>query len=1793
MIETLAGILKPSSNADGVPAIWAGLNSPSGLAADNKGNLYVADEADYRVRRIDPDGIISTIAGTGERGFSGDGGPATHAELEGPSSLALDGVGTLYVAESHYHRVRKIDPDGIISTVVGAGMPGFSGDGGLGTEALLDSPAGLAADGSGNLFVSDRGNHRIRRVGPDGVITTVAGRGRCGKVGDGGPATEAYLWHPAGLAADRIGNLFVSDSSNHRVLRIDRDGMIETIAGRGYGSLLGDGRPATEASLLLPDALALDSSGNLYVGDGDDHRVRKIDPTGRIWTVAGNGTIGSGGDGGPASEACIYRPAGLAVDAEGNLFIADDGNQNVRVVKLKRLVTVELGRTGKRIDFARTPSGTLARGGRFYTEGSEFRDGVEPYVLRTRPDGVVEAIQPRRAQDLRLPGGRVLRLAAREDDEWKIGPRTVRNGDRHVEGGTEYFLELVGGRWRLAEYRIWTVSGRPDPVRCAPTPATDIEEPTDVAVDASGNLYVAEFGGDRVLRVAPDGSVATAVEAGADRATQTSDASGSLELRCPEHLEIDTDGNLYVVERSRRGIWRIATDGSVSKVTVKGPRRLGSGRDGDAAKSAMFPIVGGIADDGAGNIYVSDKYGHRVQRIDPDGWISTIAGIGAPGFDGDGGPASQAVMDSPTALASDRAGALYVADSGNARIRRIDRDGIIDTVAGSDEKIIAAEGVPAIEAHLQRPRGLATDRAGNVYVVEHAGQRIRKIDPSGTITNLAGTGKRGGAGDGGPASAAELYWPDGIAADRNGNLYVAELVGHRVRQIDPNGRISTVAGRGKRGFEGDGGPAVAAKLFRPQGVAVDKSGAVFVADSGNHRVRRIDPEGRISTLAGTGEAGYGGDGCPAAEAELNEPCGIAADGAGSVYVCDSKNHRIRRIDAKGMIATVAGTGTPGHGGDGGPAIEAMLHWPALVATDERGNVYVGDRNNERVRKIDADGIITTVVGTGQPGYAGDRGPADRAQLSQPSGVAVDGAGNLYVADTENGRVRRIDSAGTITTFAGGGSALHNGDRGPADKARIGTVHGLSVDASGNVYFSDSFHHRVRRFLPGGRITTIAGTGKAGYAGDGGAAHEAQISHPTGVAADANGNVYVADTGNQRVRRISASGLITTTIGTGRERVLFKGGPPAKGGLRSFTAIAADGPRGFVVIARNRVWRIGQDGEATPIAGSGDRGHAGDGGPAIEASLDRPASLAVDGAGNVYVAEMHRVRRIDSAGVITTLAGTGERGQGWQHPEWPKGDPAYPTDVATDANGNVYFADRERHRIRRIDFYGEISTFAGTGELGELGDGGPAAAACFEEPAGLAVGSDGSVYVADSCHNRVRRIDWDGTISTFAGTGEAGFGGDGGPALLAKLWRPVGVATDGAGNVYISDLLNSRIRRVGSDGVIETIAGKGEEGFAGDGGPALLAEFREPTAVAVDAAGSVYVADSGNDRIRRIDADGTITTLAGIAGQAASEEGAPNSADDGSPAGRLRLNGPGGVATDAAGNVFVADTFNHRVLVIDSRGGITTLAGGDQAGLHGDGGPANQAGLNCPSGVAVDSSGNVLIADKNNLAVRRVDPEGILTSVHLTSTYGGDDGLATEAAFVGPLGLAADWHGNVYVADAGDHRVRKINPSGTITAFAGTGEQGFEGDTGPARAARFDRPSSVTLDGAGNVYVADASGQRIRKIDAAGTVGSMGGTGASGFSGDGGPATEASLTAKDIAADEGGNLYMADGLRVRRIDALGDITTIAGTGSMAFGREGGPAAAAGLSAVGIAVGEGGIWFVDLVNQRIRALQRYSY
>jgi uncharacterized protein (TIGR03437 family) len=329
-ISTVAGDGNAGYLGDGGAATRAGIN-PNGVAVDAAGNVYIADFRNERIRKVVPSGIITTVAGNGNAGYRGDGGPAINASLNRPSRVSVDNAGNLYIADSGNSRIRKVTPDGIITTVAGNGNPGYSGDGGLATRAALNYPEDAVADSAGNLFIADGDADVVRKVGVDGSITTVAGNGAAGYSGDGGAATQASLSNPVGLAVDGAGNLYISDQGNQRIRKVT-NGIISTIAGDGKAGYAGDGAAATAAELNSPVCLHFDSAGNLYIGDRDNNRIRVVLANGTIWTVAGDGSAAYSGDGGSALDAGLSSPKEAAVAPDGSIYVADDGNSRIRIL---------------------------------------------------------------------------------------------------------------------------------------------------------------------------------------------------------------------------------------------------------------------------------------------------------------------------------------------------------------------------------------------------------------------------------------------------------------------------------------------------------------------------------------------------------------------------------------------------------------------------------------------------------------------------------------------------------------------------------------------------------------------------------------------------------------------------------------------------------------------------------------------------------------------------------------------------------------------------------------------------------------------------------------------------------------------------------------------------------------------------------------------------------------------------------------------------------------------------------------------------------------------------------------------------------------------------------------------------------------------------------------------------------------------------------------------------------------------------------------------------------------------
>ncbi len=631
----------------------------------------------------------------------------------------------------------------------------------------------------------------------------------------------------------------------------------------------------------------------------------------------------------------------------------------------------------------------------------------------------------------------------------------------------------------------------------------------------------------------------------------------------------------------------------------------------------------------ASTLYVSDNANGVVRAVDlATGSERVVAGGGANGL-GDGGLATAATLASPSGLAVDGAGNLLIADSGAHRVRRVGTLGTISTLAGTGAAGFSGDGGAASGAALNNPSGIAVAADGSVYVADTGNNRIRRISPSGTISTVAGTGAAAFSGDGGAATAAALSAPRSLVHTPDGSLLVADTANHRVRRIS-GALIGTVAGTGVSGFAGDGGPATAARLASPRGLALGDDGAVLVADLFNHRIRRFAIGGSITTAAGSGLAGFSGDGGPATAASLSFPPAVVV-GGGDVFVADAGNHRVRRIGSGGVITTQAGTGWPTYGGDGGPATSAQMDSPRDVGTGPSGRVYVSDRNDHRVRSVAPDGTISTLAGTGVAGFSGDGGPASGARLNSPSGVAVDTSGNLFVAEAGNHRVRKVAPGGTISTVAGTGTAGFSGDGGPAISAALRSPEDVAVMPDGTVLIVDAGNRRVRRIGPDGTITTLAGNGSAGYSGDGGPATGAMLKAPASVTPGTSGAFFVADTGNHRIRRVSATGTITTFAGTGVAGFSGDGGSATSANLTSPAGIVwlAEGSLLIADTGSHRVRRVGPDGLISTLAGTGVAGFSGDGASALSARFNFPRGLATGPLGRVVVADAsnRRVRTI--------------------------------------------------------------------------------------------------------------------------------------------------------------------------------------------------------------------------------------------------------------------------------------------------------------------------------------------------------------------------------------------------------------------------------------------------------------------------------------------------------------------------------------------------------------------------------------
>ena len=1881
IITTVAGNGTQGYRGDNGSATAAELNYPESVAVDSAGDLFIVDKYNNVVREVNSiTGAITTVAGNSYGGYFGDNGPASAAELSNPSGVAWDSAGDLFIADSGNNVVREVNHiSGTITTVAGNGYGGYFGDNGPATAAELFDPRAVVVDSAGDLFIADSTNQRIREVNyTTGTITTVAGNGYGSYFGDNGPATAAELFYPMGIALDSAGDLFIADSNNRVVREVNfSTGVITTVAGDlGWGSG-GDNGPATAAELNYPESVAVDSAGDLFIVDKYNNVVREVNSiTGAITTLAGNGYGSYFGDNGPTTAARLSNPTGIAMDAAGDLFIADSGNNRIR----------------------------------------EISNGVAVTVLAELP--TLTSLETSAAT---VTIGQSLTLTATVTAAIPVGETPSGGVVEFFSGST-----LLGTATLTSGTAILTVTTLP------------LGTDTLTASYSGSGIFVGSS------TVAEPNPIITTV-AGHGNTTYNGDGipATAAQLGYPKNVAMDSAGDLFIADTGNSRIREVNyATGAIT--TVAGNGTQGYSGDNGPATNAELNYPQAVAVDSAGDLFIADSNNEAIREVNhTTGLISTVVGNGSWGFGGDNGPASAAQLNNPAGVAVDTAGDLFIADSNNQRIREVNHaTGLITTVAGNSYGGYFGDNGPATAAELSNPSGIAVDSAGDLFIADTYNQRIREVNyTTGLITTVAGNGGWGYNGDNGPATAAGVFYPEAVALDSTGDLFIADSNDRRIREVNlSSDLITTVAGDGIAGNNGDNGPATAAQLANPSGIAVDSAGDLFIADSGNNRVREVNHAGLITNVAGVANLGDGG---PATAAQLGYPRGVAMDSAGDLFFADSSNDRIREVNhATGLITTVAGNGIAGYSGDNGLATAAELANPAGVAVDAAGNLFIADSNNQRIREVNhATGLITTVAGNGtvsgmgMGGYSGDNGPATAAQLDYPSGIAVDAAGDLFIADSGNDVVREVHHAtGLITTVAGNGIWGSGGENIPATATELAYPQAVAVDTAGDLFIADENNNRIREVNHAtGLITTVAGNGYGSYVGDNGPATAAKLNQPAGVALDAAGDIFIADSNNNRIREV-VTGLTVVTVGLPTvSSVTPMGGPmagsstviimgtgftnatqvdfgtlaassftvdsdnqitatsPAGSGVVDVTVVTPDATTAtsptdqFTYMAAPAVTSVTPSGgplvggTTVMITGSGftnatqvDFGTLAASSFTVNSDTQITATSPVETAGTVYVtvttpggtSTTTSADQFDyviapvvtgvspAAGLIaggTTVTITGMGFTGATAVDFGavvagsftiNSDTQITVTSPAGAAGAVYVtvttlggtsANLSADQFTYLTAFptltslqvsavtvtigqpitltatvtaaipntgtptgGTVTFLDGSTSLGTATlRSGTATLTVTTLPVGTdtltAVYSGSNLYTGSSTVSGPIPV-----ITTIAGNGTTTYAGDGLPATAAELTYPRGVAVDSAGDLFIADSDNQRIREVNyATGAITTVAGTGSEGYGGDNGPATAAELSYPEAVAVDSAGDLFIADSDNQRIREVNhTTGIITTVAG--------NGSWGFSGDNGPATTAELCNPAGVAVDSAGDLFIADSYNQRIREVNHVSGvITTVAGSGftfgmgSGGFAGDNGPATAAELSNPMGVAVDSAGNLFIADSNNQRVREVNyASGLITTVAGNGNYGyyGDNGPATAAALYYPQAVTLDSAGDLFIADPYEARIHEVNFSTTlITTVAGNGNPGYTGDNGLASVAELYQPAGVAVDTAGDLFIADSGNNVVREVN---HVTSLITTVAGGGDpGDGGPATAAVVAdPRSVALDSAGDLFIADtnNNRIREVNrTTGLITTVAGNGIAGYGGNGGAATAAELNYPrSVAVDTAGDLFIAEADDRIR-------
>ncbi len=1820
-------------NGDGGAATDAKIVSPLGLAVDPSGNLLIAEGGDVRnnpgaVRKVDAGGTITSVA----------------TQLEFPTGLTVTSSGTIYVALGNKQQFVRVSSGGQVTAVVGDNSAVVCnqvsnptcGDGGLALSANLNLPSStdqrnlpFAADANG-IFIPDSSFRHVRYANlSNGSITilglTIGARQINSIVGNGQeppydniPATSSELQGPTGVAADAQGNLYIADTNPDPIshLRFVNRGAtpVTLFANTAWAKTVQPGQIVTlndgvtisrtddrisTASFESPQALFTVANG-VYIVDsqygalikppqvisgrrsghirflntsnadvtlfGGSQSSKVIVPPGQVKDLvgvnevapnSGYGLNGNIGDGGAANAAVIF-PTDVWVDAQSNIYIADQGSNRIRVVNGSNGVINSIqgsvgsdgggsplttnGATGVALDnqgrllIADTKANRVLRqsapnSNNFVTIADQTKGINRPrdvisdatgnvFVTNSGSQQIMRIVAPTNAlgttsivagtgirgfggdggpgnrakMDLPNPTGNfdiqyTVSLATLPDGNFVF---TDTNNNRvrmlvQVPNQTPQLAAINNETINEGQTRALTFSatdGNNDPLTF-----TVNNKPNFATLTDNGN-------GTASLQLAPGfadaGAYQVSVSVSDGDATDTKNFTITVvDVNRPPTVTVQPIASpLEATSTAGRQVTLTATgsDPDNDQITYKwfdGAAQIATTATATVTlgfgQHAIFVTVTDAKDARANsstvNILVQDTTPPVFANIPAD---ITTAPTSASGANVNFAlPTATDAVDGPvTVTASPVSGSLFPLGTTTVNFTARDSrnnigrasfkitvttngggggggggggtgtDFTITTIAGNGNYGYSGDGSAATEATFKEIKTVSRDKDGNLLIADGQGRVVRRVNlqsaPQGQIRTVAGNGSNGNTGDGGLGIHASFGAVSSAVSDAQGNLYMADANFHRVRKITTDGRIAHFAGssQGISGSQGDFGTAASARLTRPAALAMDAQGNVYIADSGNHRIRRVDVNSNIiTTYAGNGGAGFNGDGGPATSASLNNPTGLAFDAQGNLFIVDRNNQRIRRVDAATkVISTIAGSGTQGSAGDDGAATSAQLNNPTDVVVDAQGNVLITDYGNHRIRRV-SNQTIKTIAGTGLQGFSGDSGPALQARLNTPAGIAVDAQGNVYFGDAGNLRVRRL-SGGS------GGSGGGTTNRAPVITSTItnqSLTRGQTVELplSANDEDGDSV------------AFTLSGAPSFASITNANPAQRTATLHLAPTEAGTFNNIQVQATDGKGGTAMSAAFNVTVNEPSANNR------PPTASANTLPATVEATSRNGAQVTLNSS----GNDLDGDPLTFTWSDGNA-----AIATGANTTATLAL-GTHSI------KLTVADNRGGQTTTTSQTVVVQDTTSPVFGN----VPSDInaqATSGSG------------ANVTFNLPTATDAVDGNV----------AVTAEPPSGslFPVGTTTVNFTARDTRNNTGRASFRVTvtaggtggggttsfaISTYAGNGSYGFSGDGGPAVDATLRSITALNHDKDGNLLIVDGQSRNVRRVNAQGVISTVAGNGANANSGDNGTAIYASFGAPGGVAADAQGNLYVSDSSFHRVRKIAPDGRIAHFAG------SLTGVGGAVGDNGTATSARLSRPGALAVDAQGNLFILDAGNHRVRRVDVATNIITNYAGIGAGFSGDGGPATIASLNNPTGIAIDAQGNLFIADRGNQRIRRVDAvTKIITTVAGSGVQGfsGEEGSATDAQLNNPSDVSVDGNGNLFIADQSNQRLRRVDGSSrVIKTLAGSSIASFEGDGGPAAQARLNLPSSVDVAANGSVFVGDAGNLRVRKLTPAG------------------------------------------------------------------------------------------------------------